>query len=354
LKALEPLLYAKQFLPDDNMLVGQGGKTRTFRKRTALTVDEFDEGADVTQVDPDVTYSFIDCTPKNFGGGETIYGNAIAIADFNAINDTKEALADAMARKIDERVMVFGIMAGQLKTKTLDGDGSTVEFALAPTSGYNPGWMKSVKVDTVAIPKGYAAGSPGAGTYAIDYFEKYIKFGTAPTSDTGNIVIKYYEFPIATVKYGEATTVGRLKYIDVRVGVRKVRSAKGKPDTMTITEYQMSDLLNNESGYSGDMFVDSAKYGSREALLNGEIGKLAGCKVISSQAWDEDIAMIFERGKRKGYYVNQIKMKAKIEKLQKKADDVYISVWERSKPVSVFNELTCIVLNCGPSSYSKT
>jgi len=71
-----------------------------------------------------------------------------------------------------------------------------------------------------------------------------------------------------------AASAGTLGYNDVVSAVNKVRAENYNPTILFIHPNQEADLLKD------NRFIDASKYGAREPLLNGEIGKFAGCKVI--------------------------------------------------------------------------
>jgi len=58
---------------------------------------------------------------------------------------------------------------------------------------------------------------------------------------------------------------------------------------MVISTEQESELLNI------DGFVDADKYGSRESLLNGEIGRLFGFTVICTTTCESDVTLYYHR-----------------------------------------------------------
>jgi len=326
IKALEPKLVGLQLLEPDTMLVGTGGKTRTFRKRTAASdAQVFSEGADIPGVTTEVTYSYVDATPENIGHSETITGDAIAAADFNIIDDTKEALVDGMARKIDERIWDKILDKTSVTNESVGtGDGTTQWFDLANDN--------IIKMGTVTVAGTAKTIGPD---FKVDYYRGAIFFETAP--GTGEAIVASYDY--STRNKIEVATVNQLAYEDVIDARRVVVSNYETPDTLVVHENEAADLLKE------DDFIDASKYGSREVILNGELGKFGGLKVLVSQKMYEGIAVILKRGSILGYYVYKEKLQSKVERLQKKANDVFMAIWERSIPCIVNGDMVCLTQN---------
>lgn len=71
-----------------------------------------------------------------------------------------------------------------------------------------------------------------------------------------------------------ATTSGVLAYDDVVSAVAAIRGQNWNPDTIIINPAQQQDLLKDTK------FINAAAYGGNSALMNGEIGKFAGLRVL--------------------------------------------------------------------------
>lgn len=339
-KALEPKLVGTQLLAPDTKLVGTGGTTRTFRKRTAVEAATFLEGENVPQVSPDITYSTQDVTPTSFGASEIIYGDALDAADFNIINDTKISIADAMARKSDER-----IWEKLANLTTVTDEATTPGTGNGTLQWFELGNDKVISVTNVKV--GGVTKAIGID-YKVDYFKGWIFFEVAPTAAQGAITASYKYSTRNAVDAGvslSAPTVGQLNYNDLVDAKAKITSLYGRADTVVVYTDEESDLLKD------DKFIDASKYGGREPLLNGEIGQITGLKVLTSQKMYQGVGAVLQKGNELGYLVYKAKLQAKTEKLQKKANDIQISVWEKSLPGIVNSDLICIILNA--QQYAK-
>ena len=112
-----------------------------------------------------------------------------------------------------------------------------------------------------------------------------------------------------TVFGGDATTVGTLETgdtitPDLVVNARgQIRALNGVPKILLINPEQETDLMKYTQ------FLNASEYGGREVVLNGEIGKFVGLKVVpttnvnaktnSSDSWGADGHMNFVLGQNK-------------------------------------------------------
>jgi len=85
-----------------------------------------------------------------------------------------------------------------------------------------------------------------------------------------------------------ATTTGVLSYDDIVSAVAAVRGQNWNPDTILINPAQQQDLLKDTK------FINSSAYGGREPILNGELGRMAGLKVLVSTQVASGSALVFD------------------------------------------------------------
>jgi len=86
-----------------------------------------------------------------------------------------------------------------------------------------------------------------------------------------------------------AATPGVLSYDDCVAMVGRIRAENWDPDTIVIHPDQLVDLLKDTK------FINASAYGGREPLLQGEIGRFAGCQVFVSSQATSGQALIFDR-----------------------------------------------------------
>ena len=88
--------------------------------------------------------------------------------------------------------------------------------------------------------------------------------------------------------YGSSGKITRVKIIEARTLLNK-QEVPAEDRFMVISPDQEGELLDI------DGFVDADKYGSRETLLNGEIGRLFGFKVIMTSICENDVTLYYHK-----------------------------------------------------------
>jgi len=83
-------------------------------------------------------------------------------------------------------------------------------------------------------------------------------------------------------------TTGTLSYNDAVKARTKVLVAKYQPNTLVVHPDEEADLLKDAK------FIDASQYGAREPILNGEIGKFAGLKVLVTQNMPAGKAIVMD------------------------------------------------------------
>jgi N4-gp56 family major capsid protein len=118
-------------------------------------------------------------------------------------------------------------------------------------------------------------------------------------AEAGYAMAKYWDTQVVTAMEAEnvwnysgatvtATTSGVLSYDDVVNAVAAVRGQNWNADTLLINPAQQQDLLKDTK------FINSAAYGGNTPLLNGEIGKFAGVRVLVSTQVAAGSAIVFD------------------------------------------------------------
>lgn len=85
-----------------------------------------------------------------------------------------------------------------------------------------------------------------------------------------------------------STTANTLVYEDIVTARTSVISRNYKPTILFIHPDQEGDILKN------DKFIDTSKYGGREPILNGEVGKISGLKTLVTQNMPTGNALIID------------------------------------------------------------
>jgi N4-gp56 family major capsid protein len=108
-----------------------------------------------------------------------------------------------------------------------------------------------------------------------------MNMGTALAEKKDDVIIAACYSGAYTSKYANNTTTGSITSADkfetdlIADGITAMRVLKTKAQELVIHPNQENALLKDSN------FVDSSKYGGREVVLNGEIGRYLGLRVIS-------------------------------------------------------------------------
>jgi len=187
--------------------------------------------------------------------------------------------------------------------------------------------------------------TPGVD-YQIDFYKGWIKM--IPTPDAAmsgaQLSLKYEITDKQVVDVTSATVMDYNAIVDAR---GKIVAKQGQPTTLLIHPNEQVDLLKDEK------FIDASRYGAREPILNGEIGLLAGLRVLVSTQQYQGVGLVVEKGARMGYYVIKKRLTTKVDKLEKKANDIFIGVWEKSFIGIINDDLIAVITNAQTEAYHK-
>lgn len=349
--AREPILVGTQLLAQNTKLVGQPGKTLEFKKTNKIYVNDFNEKDDLPYIskteggtpigvdDPTFDYDMVDITPSLYGGREPITKVAIDDNDEDTLNNTKTALAKAMARKSDRRILdtILGttVIAG---VETATGDGAKTKFQLknaVPADIDHVLYVTKVTVDDAEKVFGT--------DYWIDFYRGHIEFLVAPA----NLKKVKWWGAYATGRYaGEVATVNSFGYVDMVINKNKIVSRYGSPTDIVQNENQTGNLEIDDKFIAAAVSPDGQK-----VIKNGIIGTISNLRVLTTQQMYEGVSVVVERGAEMGYLCYKQNLYIEVEKIPNKAGDLMIKTWEMSKPGIVNSDVIQLILNSHP--YAK-
>lgn len=343
---LQTYRIGKQLLDEDRSLVGTAGITKTFRLRSGYSdAEDFAEGANVPNPDESGTMTgpantLVRATPIKFGIGDTITEEAIDDADFNVIRDHQTQLAEAMANREDKMVWnaLLDVTAGT-ETVTGAGGGATKTYNLANGDGTN----SKVYVHVENVEREDTLDAVLGTNVWLDMFLGKIEFDVALAA-TETATFDYVLSSLAN--RCDAHTKGSLTLNDIKTAKTKVNiAAKRVPDHGVFYVDELSDLEVDE------MFRDASQYGGREVILNGEVGKAIGIKLLGSHNLYPGCGMVLLKGNRVGRWVYKKLPKQAIDDLEKKAGDKFIKAWEKAIAVLIDDRFIAVITNM--QSYAK-
>jgi len=255
----QPHRYFRQLVRVDRSLVGKPGTSLYVPKETDLEAIDISEDEDIDSKVKELSWSTIEITTSKYGVPIRITREAIEARAIDVVDRHIKGAARALAQKDDLRIrnVLLGLTS---QTDTFTGDGSTKLFTLTKSPVLQ---IVSVKVDGSAVTG-----------YSVDYYDGKIQLASAPSS--GSSVEVQYNYTTRTNVF-DAATKGQFSYTDAKNARSMLHAKKYNPNVMVIHPYELADLLGETK------FIDASQYGDREPILNGEIGKFAGMKVLVTE-----------------------------------------------------------------------
>jgi len=231
------------------------GRSIVIGRRGALTASDVSEGSELAS--SSITYTATTITPTKKGVAVHITEEAIAGAELNLIKDVVTEAGIALADKEDSDIMkaLLKITTG---SATFSNAG-TVSIGAALTY-----------VDTSV-----------SQVSQVDYYDGKIVA-------TGACTVTYHKTSYSSTYLTDAPTKGTLTYEGIVSAVTSIKSRKWQPKFLVIHPEVLGGILKSS------MFIDAAKYGANEPIVNGEIGKIAGLKVLVTTQIDNGVALVID------------------------------------------------------------
>ena len=209
---------------------------------------------------------------------------------------TNEALESAMRDVIKDHIYEAGLVWAELiddiaKTVMLDIRLGTVTFTAAAgkISETVPSTMAPI-LEIVSVT--------GNTLDRVDYYDGELYFaGTAPSS---TIVFTYAYRPNSNTMTVSVQSAGTLSAWDMLAARNKIISHNRHPDVFIMNDADLPGLLYDNKV----KFLDVSAYGGREPLLNAEIGKIFGLKIVTTTRAPEGAGICIDSS-RLGYDVHK-------------------------------------------------
>lgn len=269
-KAAEAKLIGRELVQVNTELVGKPGHVLDFPKMTTVDFSTHTQGSSLTTTQP--TFSTVEIAPILMSCGIRITNEAIEASRFDVIQTQLQGLADAAAR-MENVEIIRAVMNMTIGTWEVTADGSTATFTMTGASNI-------VQVVSVLV-----GGVSSTIDYYIDHFDGAIKFSSNPAS-VAVISVSYYSVP--TLNMVEAISSTVLNYDDILSAKAYVDGNSYYADVVAIHPNELADLLNSQK------FIDASYYGSNEGQMRGEIGMIAGLKVLVSTAVPQGSAVVLD------------------------------------------------------------
>mgnify|MGYP000558602109 CR=1 FL=1 len=358
-KELRAILVGEQLLTPHVELVGKPGATiripfrdghtypTMYTESTSESIVEIGVESiwpQIPNTNPGVTFSFEDVTPTKFGHKDIITSDLLDMANWDVVADKQECLLIGMAEFRDQRIWNAILDATEVGTPggapatdwedrgVLGPDPEEYLEVFDPTNpAYDPDATGLLEVEvSTANPV----------TYTVDYVQGYVKFVGTP----GQTYIRYVYTTRTVVR---TLTDTEMSYDDIRRANTQIEKAPnyGVPDVLIVDPYGMEKVARDDRLLDRDML-------KTEVLLTGQVGKLAGNKVLQTHVLYENVGVVVQ-SKRIGYLVWKRKLQAKKEEILYTDGDLWIATWEKSIPFISRPNLIAVILSGQNNAYTK-
>ncbi len=299
--------YGRQLLRMNRQLLNTKGRSVHLPARGGNNAVRVSEAYEPTE--SNASWSTQEVTPFKLGANIHITQESIDGTEIDVINGSIEETGIALAVREDDEI--FSEMLGRRPAPTASsgiwtwvaqsdnfaGDGATTKYTFSQSPVIE---MSTVTNDGSAVTN-----------FTVDYYDGELTFATAPVS--GNALVVKYWYSNRTT-YQRANTAASFKYEDIIAAKTTVRSNKIQADVIVMSPDEYADILLDSR------FVDSSQYGSREPILNGEVGQIAGLKVLVTTAIPSG-TVLFLATSRAGWYV--LKRNIDVKRKESQETDSY-------------------------------
>ena len=254
-KAARARRYGRNLIRINDDLVRTKGRSIVIGRRGTLTATDVSEGSELSS--SKISYSSNTITPTKKGVAVHITEEAIEGCELNLIRDAVEEAGIALADKEDADIL----------KALLDYTEDSHTFATAGTwtVGHPLVWVDETE----------------SNISSVDYDDGKVVATGACTIDA-----KYSS--LTKTNFTEPTTKGTLTYESILDAVTAIRARKWTPKFIVTHPSTLGGILKSS------MFVDAAKYGSQEPIVTGEIGKIAGLKVLVTTQIPSSVALVID------------------------------------------------------------
>lgn len=258
-------------------LVGKPGRSIHIPKRGVMTAAIVSEGTELNAFTGGTSpsYTTVEIVPKKAVSYAAITQESIDATEFDLVRDHIREAGEALADLEDTEIL-----------KALMGV-EEVDITLTNMSANT--WTNLTRAPIAWITKKQGPGN----LTAVDYLDGYVKV-SAGGDYTFTVWARKTTGVESQVEYIDPGTFGQFNYGDIVTAVTKIRARKFNPNFFVVNPLKMTQLLQDSK------FIDTSAYGSSEPILTGEIGKIGGCKVLSTTQMPES-AVLFLDSTRAGY-----------------------------------------------------
>lgn len=209
---------------------------------------------------------------------------------------TNESLESSMRDVIKDHIYDAGLEWAE----QIDDVAKTIMLSLVETTGTFTAaeGTSSVSVLAAKAPILEITSYVGNTIDFVDYYEGVIYFaGTAPTS---TFSFKYANRPNSNTMTVETQSAQTISPWDMWQAKNKIVAQKRHPSFFVMNDLDLPGFIYDQNL----KFLDVSAYGSREAIMNGEVGKVLALRIVTSVLAPEGAGIVLDTS-RMGYDVTK-------------------------------------------------
>ena len=313
-----------QLFKDNSDLVGKAGLEISFPKKGTGISASFDVSPNTSIAPSSFAYDATTIRVKKAGIRLEFTTEALESALRDVIKDHIFEAGIVYAETIDDRAISVAL--------NLTSVSSTVPAASTVISGSYPIW----NVTSVS----------GCTIDGLDYATGTIYVTAAGSVTPGTITYQYSKRCYESTLYVDAINDNTLSTWDLLATRAKVLAQNYRPNVVVIHDDDIPGLLYDEKL----KFLDTSAYGTREAILNAEIGKIFGLKVLTTTRTATGHAVYFDTS-RMGYYVKKRELRGYRED-KPEFDAIWYHMWAEGDFGVVNDKAVAMSVNHGPATGS--
>jgi hypothetical protein len=282
--------FGRNLVRINDDLVRTKGRSITIGRRGTVTATQVSEGTDLSSATENITYLAHTLTPYKIGVGVAITQESIEAVELNLIKDSVLEAGIAIALKEDTDILQ-ALMYYSVGSATLGGAGTFwlsaggTNGTIASGSAVGAIVYADETQSNLTSVNYYTGKIITAGACTVAFWQSQINTAQASGDVPQTLTLTNFTDALAATVGGTWNVNG---YIAVATGAAAVRARKWIPKIMILHPAALGAIL------SSNMFIDAAHYGSNEPILNGEIGKLSGMKVLVTTQQPTGCAMLVD------------------------------------------------------------
>jgi len=280
----------RNLLREDTTLLNRPGNTLKFKKRGTLQATQAGENEEAdfqrfTQEEGKGYQSILTVEVNKFRVASELSTEMIQDGEEDAIEATEEEIAAAMS-DLEDIVCIGAAAGGEWHEETKNIDGTTSDIDLDENDNtFAIAYIKAeedIDVGNVDVDEGEFISL--SDLHEINYGDANVVFQDGDEGDGEEVTVGWVGIDDVFID-DDSTEIGSIT--DINTLRTEIASNKYDPDTLIVNQANLGDIMDLEQ------FHDVSKFGNRDVIRDGQVGRILGMDVIlSSQLPDEYVVAL--------------------------------------------------------------